>query len=222
MSRQQWRRKDGASKDDVTESDKHESKQWQPKDARFNEKTYKDAIRELEQNSCVRSDDLDHLAISYLDYLEETDGRATDALKYLLNAVKSLSRDKVTKWKEYLWKILKNFDVDAHKKLKELREAKKKEQRKAKWEVTIPYTPPEFNVDAPVFVPMKEKMLECIHGAIEEGVRHEEAVKAIEERAERAMKHAGQSGTQIASVGRQMLNAAYPSREDASSNEQSL
>eukprot|EP00930_Biecheleria_cincta_P064796 TRINITY_DN50462_c0_g1_i1.p1 TRINITY_DN50462_c0_g1~~TRINITY_DN50462_c0_g1_i1.p1 ORF type:complete len:235 (-),score=57.87 TRINITY_DN50462_c0_g1_i1:166-834(-) len=220
MGRQQWRRKEEVDKNNISECEPKGRKYWQPKDARFNDKAYKDGIRELEQNSCVRFEDLDHLAISYLDYLEETDGRAVDALKYLLNAVKDLARDKVLKWKEYLWKILKAFDVDAHKKLKELREAKKAEQRKARWDSSTQYTQVSFNVDAPVFVPMKEKMRECIHGAIEEGEMQRRAVKAIEERAELALKRAGQSPAQIASAGRHMLIAAFPPREDVGKNVQ--
>eukprot|EP00930_Biecheleria_cincta_P085077 TRINITY_DN744_c0_g1_i2.p1 TRINITY_DN744_c0_g1~~TRINITY_DN744_c0_g1_i2.p1 ORF type:complete len:218 (+),score=62.38 TRINITY_DN744_c0_g1_i2:97-654(+) len=146
------------------------SQQWQPKpqdannDApslpdpeRFANKAYKAGIQKLEKNTCVRSADLDDVAIKYLDYLQDNGGRAEQALEHLENAVKSRTREQVSKWTEYSWKLLKTFDPVAHKAVKELREADRLEKRKAKrsagYVVPAPATPFTFNAEAPEFKP---------------------------------------------------------------------
>merc|ERR1719464_2051676 len=85
----------------------------------LNGKEYKDGIDDLTKKTVVRVTDLDDKAIKFLDYLQQNGGRGKEACQFLKQALEGLTREHVGNWKAYVYTLLRTFDPEAHKAMKE-------------------------------------------------------------------------------------------------------
>ncbi|CAE7689355.1 unnamed protein product [Symbiodinium sp. CCMP2456] len=76
-------------------------------------KPYRQIIDELIKNTVLCRNDFDHKILLLLDALWERN-RLQDACSHVKKVVEVLPRDKVTHWRGYLHKLLRNFDEDAY------------------------------------------------------------------------------------------------------------
>jgi len=147
------------------------------KNAMLAGKEYKDQIDDLTSTTALKLADLDDKAFALLDALH-TKGKSTDAIAQLKTTFAEMSRDRISNWRGYSYTLLKKFDEETYKALKETdgrrrprgdrkserkdsddrkdkeaRAVEKKEKKEAKERGNFPVKSFDFNKDAPVFVP---------------------------------------------------------------------
>eukprot|EP00437_Effrenium_voratum_P017155 CAMPEP_0181454366 /NCGR_PEP_ID=MMETSP1110-20121109/30200_1 /TAXON_ID=174948 /ORGANISM="Symbiodinium sp., Strain CCMP421" /LENGTH=243 /DNA_ID=CAMNT_0023578707 /DNA_START=65 /DNA_END=792 /DNA_ORIENTATION=- len=76
-------------------------------------KPYRQSIDELIRNTVLCRNDFDHKILLLLDALWERN-KLQEACNHVKKVVEVLPRDKVTHWRGYLHKLLRNFDEDAY------------------------------------------------------------------------------------------------------------
>jgi len=155
---------------------KTESKAEQ-KAAMLSGKEYKDEIDDLTQNTALKLADLDEKAFALLDALHAK-GKAKDAIATLKTTFAEMSRDRISNWRGYSYTLLKKFDEETYKALKEtdgrrrprgdrksdrkesddrkdkeVRDKERKDKKEAKERGNFPVKAFNFNAEAPVFVP---------------------------------------------------------------------
>merc|ERR1712070_669954 len=147
------------------------------KAAMLSGKEYKDEIDDLTQNTALKLADLDEKAFALLDALHAK-GKAKDAIAQLKTTFAEMSRDRISNWRGYSYTLLKKFDEETYKALKETdgrrrprgdrksdrkesddrkdkeaRDKERKEKKEAKERGNFPVKAFAFNVEAPAFVP---------------------------------------------------------------------
>jgi len=91
-------------------------------------KPYKDAIKDLIRNTAIRAGDLDARAVDLLDALE-TRGKAKEACLYLKTTIATFSRERISNWKAYIYKLLRGFDQEAYDLMKTEKGADKRRSK---------------------------------------------------------------------------------------------
>lgn len=91
-------------------------------------KPYKDAIKDLIRNTAVHAGDLDARAVDLLDALESR-GKAKEACIYLKRTIATFSRDRISNWKAYIYKLLRGFDQEAYDLMKTEKGADKRRSK---------------------------------------------------------------------------------------------
>merc|ERR1712070_643102 len=147
------------------------------KAAMLSGKEYKDEIDDLTQNTALKLADLDEKAFALLDALHAK-GKAKDAIAQLKTTFAEMSRDRISNWRGYSYTLLKKFDEETYKALKETdgrrrprgdrksdrkesddrkdkeaRDKERKEKKEAKERGNFPVKAFAFNAEAPAFVP---------------------------------------------------------------------
>jgi len=155
---------------------KTESKAEQ-KAAMLSGKEYKDEIDDLTSTTALKLADLDEKAFALLDALHAR-GKSKDAIAQLKTTFAEMSRDRISNWRGYSYTLLKKFDEETYKALKETdgrrrprgdrksdrkdsddrkdkeaRDKERKEKKEAKERGNFPVKSFDFNPSAPVFVP---------------------------------------------------------------------
>lgn len=81
-------------------------------------KPYSAALRGLFESTAVRPSDVDIRALKLLDALEAA-GKAPAAIAHLAKSLEGVAREKVVTWKAYIFTLLRAFDRDVYKAMKE-------------------------------------------------------------------------------------------------------
>jgi len=140
-------------------------------------KEYKAEIDDLTSTTALKLADLDEKAFALLDALHAK-GKAKDAIAHLKTTLGDMARDRISKWRGYSYTLLKKFDEDTYKTLKETdgrrrprgdrkgdrkesddrkdkeaRDKERKDKKEAKERGNFPVKSFDFNVNAEAFVP---------------------------------------------------------------------
>jgi len=116
-------------------------------------KEYKDGLEELTRKTPARAADIDTKALQLLDFLQ-TRGKAKEACAHLKKTLEPLTRDYVSNWRAYIYTLLRQFDDEAYKAMKEgtCSARRPRGERKDK-SSSDKLKPTNWNVDAVEFVP---------------------------------------------------------------------
>lgn len=121
--------------------------------ALFASKEYKDGLDELTRKTPARPSDIDTKALQLLDFLL-TRGKAKEACAHLEKTLEPLTRDYVSNWRAYIYTLLRQFDADAYKAMKEgtCSARRPRGERKEKG-LADKGKPTKWNIDAVEFIP---------------------------------------------------------------------
>lgn len=131
-------------------------------------KKYKVAVEQLAEKTAIKVNEIDQKALALLEALDKK-GKAEAAIDHLKESLSEVGRDHTTNWRAYSYTLLKKFDEETYKEMKEeavksgvrrprgnreSREDRKenREERKRAQD-RFPLTTFNFNKDATEFVP---------------------------------------------------------------------
>jgi len=114
-------------------------------------RTYFNQLKEVFASTSAQASDIDSKAIQLLDELCGKQGKTEELCAYLKESLEAVSREKVSNWSAYFFTLLRKFDPEAYKAMREERGRPKRESRPKKDRSGAPDV--KLNVEAPVFVP---------------------------------------------------------------------
>jgi hypothetical protein len=111
-------------------------------------KSYKDAVQDVCNNTCLVTKDIDQRAVQLLDALQKA-GKVDAAIQHLKTSLNGIeTREKVQDWKKYSYKLLRDFDSELYNAYKEKAAGSRQRGATAKKEKAT-----GFNTSAPSFTP---------------------------------------------------------------------
>mmetsp|Transcript_71315 Transcript_71315/g.133395 ORF Transcript_71315/g.133395 Transcript_71315/m.133395 type:complete len:227 (-) Transcript_71315:210-890(-) len=84
----------------------------------LDDKAYKDTLKVLFDSTPVQPRDIDQKVIGLLDALQKS-GRVKEAVQFLKTSLQDVQREKVTSWRAYVYSLLRGFDPQVYKSMKE-------------------------------------------------------------------------------------------------------
>mmetsp|Transcript_1720 Transcript_1720/g.4029 ORF Transcript_1720/g.4029 Transcript_1720/m.4029 type:complete len:196 (-) Transcript_1720:199-786(-) len=116
------------------------------------DKAYLASLQEVFKSTALRPSDCDPKVVQLLDALQEA-GRIQEACAYLSKNLEGSTRDRVSNWRRYAFKLLRTFDPEVYNHLHDMRGFKRPPRDKTGERLRVPFTP--LRAEAAEFVPGK-------------------------------------------------------------------